>query len=227
MVRQGKPAEQILSVLRERKIDRVVMGAHSPGPVGKMLVGSVAETVLRRANVPVCIVGPHAVEGTWRNRGPRRILCDVSKPEVCHVVANIAAELAIREKACLFLQRVIPPQQQDALLAGNSLGDIVAELPHLVQHRLPASIPVQARAVVGDPIEELLYQGRAHQANLIVLGAPGASSFAAVSRADTVYKVLAYSQCPVMALSPVLLEECGIMHQTHSPLEVNYMAGII
>ena len=67
VVRRGVAADLILTYLREQNIDRVVMGAHSPGPVGKLLVGSVAETVLRNANVPVCIVGPNVVEGTYRN----------------------------------------------------------------------------------------------------------------------------------------------------------------
>ncbi|MGO9437604.1 MAG: universal stress protein [Terracidiphilus sp.] len=57
VVRAGSVADQILTYLHEGKIDRVIMGAQSPGPVGKLLVGSVAEVVLRKANVPVCIVG--------------------------------------------------------------------------------------------------------------------------------------------------------------------------
>jgi nucleotide-binding universal stress UspA family protein len=51
VIRPGLAADQILTFLRERKIDRVVMGAHCPGPVGKLLVGSVTEAVLRSANV--------------------------------------------------------------------------------------------------------------------------------------------------------------------------------
>ncbi|MGB8260290.1 MAG: universal stress protein, partial [Terracidiphilus sp.] len=53
VVRPGLAADQILAFLREREVDRVVMGTHSPGPVGKLLVGSVAEAVLRTARVPV------------------------------------------------------------------------------------------------------------------------------------------------------------------------------
>ena len=47
VVRPGLPADQILAYTREREIDRIVMGTHSPGPIGKLLVGSVAEAVLR------------------------------------------------------------------------------------------------------------------------------------------------------------------------------------
>jgi nucleotide-binding universal stress UspA family protein len=227
VVRQGLPAEQILIFLRERKIDRVVMGAHSPGPIGKLLVGSVAEAVLRSANVPVCIVGPYAAEGAWRNPTSRRILCDVSKPEASQVMANFGADLAASIKASLFLQQVIPPQRREELLGDRTLGQIEAELPLLVRSDQLDNIVVHARVVLGDPTEELLYQGRARAANLIVLGAQGASSFAAISRAGTVYKVLAYAPCPVMTLSPVLLEGCGATQHLPRPQEVNYMAGVI
>ena len=63
--------------------------------------------------------------------------------------------------------------------------------------------------VPGDPTEELLYQSRAQQADLIVLGAQGASAFAAITRHGVVYKVLAHAHCPVITLSPVVLAECG------------------
>jgi nucleotide-binding universal stress UspA family protein len=63
VVRPGLAADQILTFLREREIDRIVMGTHSPGPIGKLLVGSVAEAVLRNAKVPVFIVGPEVVDG--------------------------------------------------------------------------------------------------------------------------------------------------------------------
>ncbi|MGA2205342.1 MAG: universal stress protein, partial [Terracidiphilus sp.] len=56
VVRPGLPADEILAYTHERAIDRIVMGTHSPGPIGKLLVGSVAEAVLRTATSPVYIV---------------------------------------------------------------------------------------------------------------------------------------------------------------------------
>ena len=75
VVRPGLAADQILAFAREREIDRIVMGTHSPGPIGKLLVGSVAEAVLRTAKVPVFIVGPDVVDGSYRNFATRTILC--------------------------------------------------------------------------------------------------------------------------------------------------------
>jgi nucleotide-binding universal stress UspA family protein len=226
VLRPGSAAEQILAFLRERKIDRIVMGAHSPGPVGRLLVGSVAETVLRTANVPVCIVGPNVVEATYRNRVSRKILCDVSKQEASKVVANFGAELAATHNAGLILHRVIPPQERVEILGDRTIDQVEAELPSLVPVELKHKVSVRTRVVLGDPAEELLYQGRAQQANLIVLGAHGASHFAAVTRAGTVYKILAYAHCPVITLSPIVLAECGAKEDKPRLSEVNYMAGV-
>ena len=225
-VRPGSAADQILAFLRERKIDRIVMGAHSPGPVGRLLVGSVAEAVLRTANVPVCIVGPNVVEGTYRSRASRKILCDVSKQEASKVVANFGAELAAEHNASLILQQVIPPQERAEVLADRTIHQIEAELLTLVPAKLQHKVSVQTSVTLGDPTEELLYQGRAQQANLIVLGAHDASRFAAITHAGTVYKVLAYAHCPVITMSPIVLAECGARENKRHPSEVNYMAGV-
>jgi hypothetical protein len=65
------------------------MRAHSPGRVGKLLVGSVTEALFRSANVPVCIVDHNEVGGTFRNAVNRKILCDVSKQEFKNVVQTL------------------------------------------------------------------------------------------------------------------------------------------
>jgi len=225
VVRPGSAADEILTFLSGRKIDRVVIGAHSPGPIGKLLVGSVAEAVLRNANVPVTIVSPYVVEGAYRKSATRTILCSAGTRESRRVVASFAAELAARHEASLILQHVIPPQESAEVLAGRTLDQIENELLSLIPVRFQDKVDVRTRAVLGDPTEELLYQGRSQSANLIVMGAQRASQFAAATRAGIIYKVLAYAQCPVITLSPIVLAECGATK--HQPrLSVSSMAGV-
>jgi nucleotide-binding universal stress UspA family protein len=226
VVRPGLPADQILAYAREREIDRIVMGTHSPGPIGKLLVGSVAEAVLRSAHAPVYIIGPEVVNGAYRNFATRTILCAVSLQEASGVVASFAAELAAQHGARLVLQHVIRPQDRAEFLAGRSLDDVEAELFALVPSKLEERIEIQTVVVPGDPTEELLYQSRAQQADLIVLGAQGASAFAAITRHGVVYKTLAHSHCPVITLSPVVLAEYSPKAGTPHPSEA-YMAGVI
>jgi nucleotide-binding universal stress UspA family protein len=225
IVRPGLPADQILSFLREREIDRIVMGTHSPGPIGKLLVGSVAEAVLRTARVPVCIVGPETVDGEYRKFATRTILCAVSMQQASHTVAEFAAELAAQHSARLILQHVIKPQERQEVLAGRTIDQIEADLLALVPAELAGRITLQTIVVPGDPTEELLYQSRAQLADLIVLGAQGASAFAAITRHGVVYKVLAHAHCPVITLSPAVLAACGLPGEKRHASEV-YMAGV-
>ena len=225
VVRPGLAADQILAFLREREIDRIVMGTHSPGPIGKMLVGSVAEAVLRSARVPVYIVGPEVIDGDYRKFATRNILCAVSLQEASYMVAAFAAELASQHNARLILQHVIKPQERAEALAGRTIDQIEVSLFALVPRALQGRIAVQTIVVPGDPTEELLYQAKAQFADLIVLGAQGASAFAAVTRHGVVYKVLAHAHSPVITLSPVVLAEFGARGEKPQPAEV-FMAGV-
>lgn len=225
VVQSGLPADQILAFAREREIDRIVMGTHSPGPIGKLLVGSVAEAVLRTAKAPVFIVGPDVVDGAYRNFSTRTILCAVSMHEASSVVTSFAADLALQHHARLILQHVIKPQERAEVLAGRSLDEIEHDLLRLIPAKLQQRIAIQTIVVPGDPTEELLYQSRAQEADLIVLGAQGASAFAAITRHGVVYKVLAHAHCPVITLSPVVLAECGSKSENTHPAEA-YMAGV-
>lgn len=225
VVRPGLPADQILGYLRERHIDRIVMGTHSPGPIGKILVGSVAEAVLRTANVPVFIIGPDVVNGAYRNFATRTILSAVSLIESSFVVASFAAELALQHNARLVLQHVIRPQDRAEVLAGHTMEEIETELLCLIPVELRDQISVQTIVVPGDPTEELLYQSRAQQADLIVLGAHGASAFAAITRHGVVYKVLAHAHCPVITLSPAVLAQSGVKYMSERRPE-SFLAGV-
>jgi nucleotide-binding universal stress UspA family protein len=225
VVRPGLAADQILAFLRERAIDRVVMGTHSPGPIGKLQVGSVAEAILRGAHLPVYIVGPEAVEGSYRYYATRTILCAVSQEEVSSQLVGFAARLAVQHGARLVLQHVLRTHERAEVLAGHSIQEIESDLLRMVPIELMDKLSVEAIVVPGEPAEELLYQSRAQQADLIVLGAQGASALAALTRQGVAYKVLAHAHCPVISLSRAALEVSSAKAEKAAPAEV-FPAGI-
>ena len=55
----GTPVDRILEYINASHIDLVVMGTHGRGPVGHLLLGSVAERMVRRSPVPVLTVKGH------------------------------------------------------------------------------------------------------------------------------------------------------------------------
>jgi nucleotide-binding universal stress UspA family protein len=51
----GKPSRAIVEYTDEHDIDRIVMGSHGRSGVTRILLGSVAENVVRNATVPVTV----------------------------------------------------------------------------------------------------------------------------------------------------------------------------
>lgn len=227
LVRPGPAADQILQAAREKSVDRIVMGTHAPGPIGKLLVGSVAESVLRRSPVPVCIVGPRAVEHSATSGGPHSVLCAVSRMETGGLVASFAAEIAARCHAGLIVQHVIRPQDCAGPLIKDCFNEIESKLLALVPSRLKQKVHPEPFVVTGEPSEEVIYLSRKRHADMIVMGAHGASAFAAIARQGIVYKVMAHAPCPVMTLSPAVLEAGGSKPVMSEPAAESYMAGII
>jgi nucleotide-binding universal stress UspA family protein len=52
----GRPDREILEYVEENDIDHVFVGSHGRSGVSRLLLGSVAEKVVRRAPVPVTVI---------------------------------------------------------------------------------------------------------------------------------------------------------------------------
>jgi nucleotide-binding universal stress UspA family protein len=56
LIWDGSPGEAIVDVANSEQVDMVVVGSHGRGPVGRALVGSVSDYVVRHAPCPVLVV---------------------------------------------------------------------------------------------------------------------------------------------------------------------------
>jgi nucleotide-binding universal stress UspA family protein len=223
IVRPGLAADQILSILREKHIDRVVMGTRSPGPLGKILVGSVAEAVLRSAHIPVCVIGPDVVDQAFTGYKTKNILCAVGLSESSHAVALLAAELAVENKARLVLMHVMRPEDRVRLLEEHPEGNLETDLVAMIPSEIQEQISVETMILSGDPAEEVLFQAKANKVDLIVLGAQEASVISTLARQGVAYRVLAHAQAPVLTISPLARE-----HATSKKLHAVdvFLAGV-
>jgi nucleotide-binding universal stress UspA family protein len=57
-MRQGSPFYEVVECAAAEKCDMIVMGTLGTGPIQHMLLGSVAEKVVRKAHCPVLVVRP-------------------------------------------------------------------------------------------------------------------------------------------------------------------------
>ena len=58
----GEPAAEIVAAAEDGKFDAIVVGTHGRSGLAHMLLGSVAERVVRRAPMPVVTVRPSKKE---------------------------------------------------------------------------------------------------------------------------------------------------------------------
>jgi nucleotide-binding universal stress UspA family protein len=61
LLRYGDTCEEILESARDANADLIVLGTHGRRGLGRLFLGSVAESVLRRSALPVCTVRPKAL----------------------------------------------------------------------------------------------------------------------------------------------------------------------
>ncbi len=62
MIRRGDVPEEIIKVAEEKGVDLIVMGTHGRKGLEKVLLGSVAERVVKGAPCPVMTVNPYRVK---------------------------------------------------------------------------------------------------------------------------------------------------------------------
>jgi nucleotide-binding universal stress UspA family protein len=207
LVREGNAAQQVLAVARQYRADRILLGTRSRSKMSKLLLGSVAEQVLRSANIPVITVGPEAhlpvdaANPADSNAGV--VLHATTLREASRPSAALACQIASAMNAGLVLLHVLPPIDEMERKGLPTGADSLA----LRELRLVASeincdcpIPIEAHVVHGNPAIEILAESSSRQASLIVLGATQRNAFQNLTRDRTIYKVLAHARCPVMTL---------------------------
>ena len=106
--------QQIAAAARQFHADRILLGTRSRSRLGKMLLGSVAEQVLRSVNFPVITVGPEAHLPVLSSGEERVVLHATTLRETSRPSAALACQMAASLKAKLVLLNVLPPDGRDA-----------------------------------------------------------------------------------------------------------------
>jgi len=202
LVREGHATQQIAAAIRQFHADRVLLGTRSRSKLGKLLIGSVAEQVLRSVNLPVITVGPEAhlpvAAGEERVVLHATTLRETSRPS-----AALACQVAAAQSAKLVLLHVLPPipeMQRKGLPTGMDSAAMV-ELRILAEETGGGCCSAVEPVVLhGNPSIEILALAAERHASLIVLGSTHRSAFENLTRDRTVYRVLAHARCPVLTL---------------------------
>jgi nucleotide-binding universal stress UspA family protein len=198
-VRVGVPEREVLACARDRGADLIVTGTRGISGVTKLFFGSVAEKVLRRAEVPVLVV-PHA-EGT-EGALIARVLAAVEVDETSERTAARAADVAQHLGVPLALVHAIPPlptgwRWVDSLEASTPLRVKRARVRlNEIAKALNVAADVDVR--VGSPPEQVAAAARERQGTLLVVGLDGSAPLGRVG--STAYRIVCLSDAPVLAV---------------------------
>src|ERR1700687_4975889 len=202
LLSEGNIWEVVSEVIKQKEIDLIVLGTRGRTGLGKALLGSVAEQILRQAPCPVLTVGPHVTARPYVNGQPeeaaklREILYATDLAADFPVAAPYAISLAQENQAHLALLYVIEEPQQPGEIAEMKVGKLRQLVPQ------DADLWCEPHYLVeqGIPVEKILEAADRRNADLIVLGAHPARWLATHVNAGTVHKVVSEAKCPVLTV---------------------------
>jgi len=211
-VRHGSVWKNLADIVEANAIDLIVLSTHGRTGLGKLLLGSVAEDILRHAPCPVLTVGPQ-VSGRAKlpaspdhgsNLAPveleiRQVLFATNFASSAVRLAQEAAWLAEEFHARLTLMHVIEEYSR--------LGSKPEPIEENLQ-RLRQLIPKQAELQYipemllefGDAPEQILKAAEERETDLILLGARRSSEVGTTHLPSAAQHVIAHAHCPVLTI---------------------------
>jgi nucleotide-binding universal stress UspA family protein len=188
------------SMIQRENVDLVVVGTRGRGGLKKLVLGSVAEEVLRRAACPVLTVGPNVAPADPERTEFKTILFATDFGPASDRAFAYALSLAEDCQAKLVLLHMVPPMPVADIGPGvygpgiylaQQLTEWQATMKKESMRRLKALVPAGAKlrsqpeCLVGFDFlpEGILDTAAAHNVELIVMGANRVASAAAASHA--------------------------------------------
>jgi nucleotide-binding universal stress UspA family protein len=118
----GDPAEEILRVAERESVDLIVMTSHGRGAIGRWVIGSVADRVVRTSLIPVMVMRPHEeIPTEAASRVIRRLIVPLDGSELAAQALPFVAVLAASLQIPVLLVKVTNLVQE---VAGAMVFDV-------------------------------------------------------------------------------------------------------
>ncbi len=203
--RVGSAAEEILREAEEAGADLIVLGTHGRTGLRRLLAGSVAEAVLRRAPCPVLALrGPerpksgeirvilHPTDFSDRSEDALRVARGLARDHGARLVLVHAAPIGVPLDG-------VPMMPTDPTVYREALDEIRGRLdgPDLKG-------PVETMVMEGEPSTEILRAAEELGCDLIVMGTHGRTGLGRLLMGSVAEAVLRHASCPVLTVRAAL-----------------------
>jgi nucleotide-binding universal stress UspA family protein len=215
LVAEGSPATRIVDVAAEEAVDLVVVGTHGRTGLGRLLIGSVADRLLRTAKCPVLTVRAQP-DGATPVQGLRRILYVTDFSPASRAAWPWVLAFANATGAAVDLMHVAAQPVPDRHLSPETLGQMATLLREQAETEAERFLQDAARTWPGrlprERVTVLIAQGvtgeqvsrRAKErgADLIVMGTHGWSGLARWMLGSVAQDLIQTAPCPVLTVAP-------------------------
>jgi nucleotide-binding universal stress UspA family protein len=215
LIECGQPARQILTRAASLPADVIVLGTHGTGGFEHLMLGSVAEKVVRKATCPVFTVPPNAQLAS--GAAFKKLVCAVDFSEWSLAALDEACALAEDARGSVTAVHVIewpwnepptphlegiPPQQAAALLDYRRYLETMAKsrLDAVTEEVGRGRCRIETRIAHGKPYAELLCAIEREHADLMVIGVHGRSALDVFFFGSTTHQIVRRAPCPVLTL---------------------------
>jgi len=211
----GLAPSVILDVIAERGIDLAVLGTNPLHGFERLVFGSTAEAVLRKAPCPVLTAGPRV----QRCATACTTACPADGPIVFATDFDFTTIHAIRYAACFANLSGSPihclhvlPRTLEAGTQSEIVPSIMAEaLQQLAAESGVVIDPPTCATTFGSEISYAVVDyAREHKAKLIVLGVRQASLLASHVPEHITYRIITEANCPVLTMA--FASHAGAVH---------------
>jgi len=204
-IREGDPVEEILTYVKQREPDLLVMETEGRSGLKRMARRSVAEEVLHRAELPVLLVRPGAAKRSWN-----RMMVALDGSSRSEEILQDVIPLARRLHSSVELVRValpsIPVWAAAEAAGGPREEDPTPYLREVQARLLEEGIEARLHAPHGRAAAALLERARDSDASLICLTTHGRSGFERVLLGSTAEEVVHHASCPVLVRRSVRVD---------------------
>lgn len=219
VAREGEPAETILETARAKRVDLIAMATHGRTGLGRILLGSIADEVMRHSTLPVLLV-PSRCEQLPSTRQAPRILVPLDGSARSEAILGPASDLASALRAELVLLEVARASKvayDPASVRARALGfesgavtglrDKAEDHLELTANALRAAgHAVETNAVIGTPPDTIVAEARAQRANLIAMATHGRGGLERLVLGSVAQGVLSRAHLPLLLIRPTDLQ---------------------
>lgn len=208
MVRFGKPYNEILQVAKEENVDLLVIGTHGRAGVDRVLMGSVAEKIVRKAHCPVMVIKGKKYAGF------KRIIVPVDFSDCSRRALEYAIATAGAHKSRLTVLHISEESFVEPYInAANSeeeADEIMKEIDQVTKTRYDeflktvdlGEVEHEKLLMKGVPETEIVEIAMEQQADLVVMGTYGRAGIKHILIGSTAEEVVRAVHCDIIILKP-------------------------